>query len=347
MTVLLSSHNGEKYLRQALDSMAGQTFSDWEWILVDNASNDGTAAIMDSYVATFPGRVQVLRNDRKLDLADSLNVGLRRARGRYVARMDDDDLSQPDRLAAQVSAMDQDPELMLVGTLARRLHEDSGVMEDYGSMLHPVRLKIALCWFNPFIHTSIMMRRVAHNGRCVSYPTAYSYAEDYGMWAELARLGRIRILPQRLITYRKRGGGMTGTGRALQLESTQKVSAWYSKVFTAVSSWTDATPEAMREALEEPSMPTALRIAHVREVFRAAGRTLGTTHAEQQAAFRDWAEAFLDQLAWSHLLKVEAIRLACACGGAAGLYVLRRAARRMGVRSVASGRRPFAEEGRP
>lgn len=324
VTVLLSSHNGEKYLRQALDSMAAQTFTDWEWVLVDNASTDGTGSIMDDYAETQSGRIRVVHNPVKLDLADSLNVGLAVARGRYVARMDDDDVAHPERLQRQVGELEADSRLMLLGTQAYRVDEVTGLADDFTWYLDPVRLRLCLCWYNPFMHASVMYRRLNGAGQPVAYPTRYSFAEDYGLWAELVSAGRTKIMKDRLMTYRKRAGSMTGSGRTLQLESSHKVSEWYTRALFKDTPFAQATPDDIRAWIEDVEFPSAERIAVVMQLFAGAGRTLWATRREAQAGFLQWAVPFLDRFKVPALFQPQPLRLLLACGGRAPRYVAHR-----------------------
>lgn len=345
VSVLLSTHNGEAYLRQALDSMAAQTYSNWEWVLVDNASTDATPEIFSSYESRFPGRIRRVRNRDKLDLADSLNRGLELTSGRYVARMDDDDLAHPDRLMIQVREMERDPELVLSGTAAHRLHEASGVVDDLSTPGDPVRLRIELCWHNPFMHASVIFRRILHSNQAAKYPTEFSFAEDYGMWAQLARVGRIKIIPKKLMTYRKRSGGMTGTGRGQQLESTRRVSAWYTREFTAGTPLDQCRPEELREWIEKWAWPDSQRLERVQQVFAAASRSPYVTRRESRKAVMNWAEPFLDHQKWSRLFASRQRRVLKVCGCHAGLYLFRRMAGSMNGSQIRE-RNPNQEESR-
>lgn len=324
VTVLLSSHNGERYLSQALDSMIAQTYTNWEWVLVDNASTDGTAGIMESYRLRWPERVRMLRNREKLDLADSLNRGLEAVRGSYIARMDDDDVAHPDRLKLQAEALNRDPELVMVGTSAYCYHESTGMVGEFMPSLDSVQLRIALCWYNPFMHASVMFRRIDRKGNPVAYPTAYSFSEDYGLWAQLACSGRVGVLEQKLMTYRRRQGGMTGTGRERQLESTRLVSMWYTGELTRGTPLEGCQPEKIRDWVNEPMLPDALRLKRVKQIFDAAARSPFVSPREKSRAFMSWAESFLDRESWRHLLCVDVGRLLRACGRESLRYGLRR-----------------------
>ncbi|MGB8484637.1 MAG: glycosyltransferase family A protein, partial [Xanthobacteraceae bacterium] len=110
VSVIMSVLNGEAFLRPAVESILGQTFRDFEFIVIDNASSDGTAGILDGY---RDDRIVRLRNDDIRTLTQSLNRGLHAARGEYVARLDADDLAASERLGRQVAFLDANPDVVL------------------------------------------------------------------------------------------------------------------------------------------------------------------------------------------------------------------------------------------
>jgi len=314
VTVLLSSHNGEQYLSEALDSMAAQTYGKWEWVLVDNASTDGTAGIMEAYRRRWPDNVRIVHNHSKLDLADSLNRGLEHARGDLIARMDDDDIAHPGRLDRLVRAMEADPALILAGTPATRMDEATGAMDTFMRPCDPVRARIVLCWYNPFIHASVMYRRLAPDGKPVRYPTIYSHAEDYGLWAGLAQAGRVVVLKEPSLTYRKRAGSMTGSRRDLQLASTREVSSWYTRTFTEGTALAGISPERVKSLIEDPGVPDRQRIANVRLLFELAARPSFMRKGEDMRALMDWAAPCLNAGTWGQLMVGDSRRLLLCAG---------------------------------
>src|SRR5437868_2907435 len=121
----MTVYNSEEYLREAIESILGQTFTDFEFIIIDDGSTDRSADIVNSYSDT---RIRFLSNSSNLGLVASLNEGIERARGEYIARMDCDDVSLPERLAKQVTFMDSRPELAASGTWAKEIDEEGNVI---------------------------------------------------------------------------------------------------------------------------------------------------------------------------------------------------------------------------
>lgn len=192
VTVLMPVRNVTRYVGAALESVLEQTWEDLEVLVVDDASTDDT---VDEVVRVADERVRLIRLGRCTgDLGATLNAGLAEARGAYVARMDGDDLSKPERLEAQVEALDGNPELGLVGTWAD-LIDGSGL--PIGASEPPtsdVAIRIQLHYRNAFHHGSVMFRNelVSSLG---GYGLGKTPAEDYDLWTRLARRARVANLP--------------------------------------------------------------------------------------------------------------------------------------------------------
>ena len=201
ITVALSVYNNARYLAQALDSILAQTFADFELVIVDDGSTDGSAAIIDRYAATDP-RIRVIRQANQ-GLVASLNHIIAVARGPYIARMDGDDVALPERFARQVGFLDANPDHGVIGTqiwtIDTRGHHRSAQPVD-----HPLSADViaaALTTASPLCHPSVMMRRDVLEA-AGGYRPAYRHCEDYDLWLRLAERTRIANLPDRLHLYR-------------------------------------------------------------------------------------------------------------------------------------------------
>lgn len=200
VTVLMSVLNGEDYLREAIDSILEQTFTDFEFLIIDNASSDGTATIIASY---DDARICCIRNDEVLTLTQSLNKGLEAARGEYIARLDADDIAFANRLDKQVRHLDVHPDVALVASTATDfgngtpLPGTSGPIppEDHDQLMNELARASILA------HSSIMFRRreVQDIG---GYPADYTYCMDYLLYFRLARRHRLSALPEPLVAIR-------------------------------------------------------------------------------------------------------------------------------------------------
>ena len=195
VTVLMPVYNAERTLREAIDSILSQTFTDFEFLIIDDGSTDSSAEIVRSY--TDP-RIRLLPNERNLKITATLNRGLDIAQGEYIARMDADDISLPERLAKQVAFLDAHPEVGIVGTWAQAFGEA------HFQIPHPTdpeRIRAKLLFDSPLTHPSVMMRRAflkTHNLRYLPL----GHFEDYELWQRSARLFPFANIPEYLLSYR-------------------------------------------------------------------------------------------------------------------------------------------------
>lgn len=175
VSVLMAVYNGEKYLREAVDSILQQTFTDLEFIIVDDGSTDTSFEIIQSY---HDPRIRLLRNEQNLGLSLSLNKGLDQARGEYIARMDCDDISLPERLTKQVALMDSDPKVGVCGTWAKDI-DHTGKAIGERQRLVAERLEYYYWIPSPIIHPSAMIRSIILKN--LRYDCQVE-AEDFDLW---------------------------------------------------------------------------------------------------------------------------------------------------------------------
>lgn len=327
VTVLMATRNGAAHLRQALESMAAQTFGDWEWVIVDDGSTDDTPTILGEYQARLEGRVTVLRHRESCGLTISLNRGLNAARGRFVARMDDDDIAHPRRLERQVTAMARDEDLLVLGASGYRLNAATGLVRPYQQPLDPVRIRLCLCWFNPIMHASVLFRRVAPDGTPLRYDERFGAAQDYDLWTRCSLVGGVDILEEPLITYRETPGGITAERRAEQLEATARIAESYARRVVAGTELAECQPSELRTLVDGQSFPDAERIRRVRILLDAVSRLPGVSRDQCRKALALWAEPFLDGVRFPALFRGNGGRLLRACGRHGVAYLLQRAGR--------------------
>jgi glycosyltransferase involved in cell wall biosynthesis len=205
--VLLPVYNGAPTLPQAIESILRQDDSDFELLIIDDASSDGSAEVIRRYAENDP-RVTPIVHEDNAGLAATLNEGLERARHDLVARMDQDDESLPSRLRVQHAFMRSRPTVVVAGSWVRHM----GATPDHDRVVElphtPREVARVLPRLNCLYHPSVMMRRpevLAAGG----YRGEFKNAEDYELWLRLARRHDLANIPQPLLRYRFSVRGMT------------------------------------------------------------------------------------------------------------------------------------------
>jgi glycosyltransferase involved in cell wall biosynthesis len=201
VSVLLSCYNGARWLEEALESVLQQTFCDFEFIIVDDGSTDRSVQIIESCARRDP-RVVVIRKENT-GLADSLNVGIRRARGQWIARIDADDIAEPTRLAHQVAKAASDVALVFVGAGFHLIDEQGNrtrtysYADDHRTLLEGLR---SAGRFPP--HSSAFYKADAVRS-LGGYRPRVRRAEDLDLWLRLSEIGRLGVAAEPLVRIRK------------------------------------------------------------------------------------------------------------------------------------------------
>ena len=223
VSVVMSVYNGERYLRSAIESILAQTWRNFEFIIVDDGSQDSTGGLLTEYAAA-DSRLVVLANPTNVGYTRALNRGLDIARGRYVARQDADDISLPERLAAQVALLDARPEVGLAGTLAQIIDARGHLrdMDYFPRALDNAAIQRQLLAANCLCHGSVLMRRhiLEKVGR---YDIACEPSEDHDLWLRLGEVSEIVNVEPRLYQYRVHAESVSSRRRREQLTSRAKL----------------------------------------------------------------------------------------------------------------------------
>lgn len=204
ISVIMPAYNAERYIREAIDSILRQTWSDFELIIIDDGSTDSTAAIIAEYT---DNRIRFCPNAQNMGVAATLNRGLELACGAYIARMNADDISLPERFAKQAAYLDAHPDVTVCGT-AIELFCEGSVTGTRFPAAGPEKLKEDLFFSCGIAHPSVMMRRAAIL-ELGGYDPAFNGMEDYELWCRVAEKGKITVLPEILLRYRIHSGQVT------------------------------------------------------------------------------------------------------------------------------------------
>ena len=225
ISVVLCVKNGCPYITQAITSVINQNYKNFELILINDASSDGTLDLIRE-IQSKDDRVVLVNNDKSIGLTKSLNVGLKAAKGIFVARIDHDDLWLKDKLSRQLEAFELDDGILLVATA----YEEEDLFGRWRrTPILPVcvsdkEIRQVLYRFNPFFHSSIMIRRSTLE-QLGGYDESYRYAQDYELWTRVLKCGRAVTLPQVLCIRRMGDGNIS-----LRKERAQRFNALRAKL---------------------------------------------------------------------------------------------------------------------
>jgi len=216
VSVIMPVYNAEKYVGQAIESILNQTLSDFEFIIIDDASTDSSAEIIGSYKDT---RIRFIQNEMNMGYVHGLNRMIDMAQGEFIARQDNDDISHHNRLKLQVDYLVDNPDIGMCGTFARYIGEKSG---KYKVKSTSEDIKALLLFTNPVIHPSVMIRAgVFNNG--LRYDEKLCPSEDYYMWFEISKRYKLANIPQTLLLYRIHKNNVSKEKRPLQIEKFNQI----------------------------------------------------------------------------------------------------------------------------
>lgn len=190
--------NGQKYLSQSINSILSQTFTDFDFLIVDDCSTDSSWDILSAY---SDPRIKLIKNISNLGLAGALNKGLEISQSQYIARMDCDDISHPKRLDKQVAFMESHSDLAVCGTWVKAIGVKKNDIWKY-----PVNhddIHCALLFNSALAHPSVMIRKSIIDKFCIRYDQSLRKSQDYDLWVRLCKSGqKLTNIPEVLLNYR-------------------------------------------------------------------------------------------------------------------------------------------------
>lgn len=218
VSVVMSVYNGAAYLREAMDSILSQTYSNFEFIIINDGSSDGSLAIIQSY---SDERIRLIDNGTNKGLIDSLNAGISVATGKYIARMDADDISLPGRFEKQVAFMETDTAVGVCGCDYTLFSENK---ETYSSAFKTHDEILGWMLFNASVaHPSLMIRASVLKEQRPVFNAEYKHAEDYDLWSRLLFTSRFGAVNEVLFKYREHAGQVTKVYHGEQVTSANRI----------------------------------------------------------------------------------------------------------------------------
>lgn len=213
VSVIMPVYNGEKYLKKAIEGILSQTFKDFELIIINDGSNDKTLEIIKSYADS---RIRLISQENK-GIIYSLNRGIAESRGKYIARMDADDISLPERLEKQREFLENNPEYGIIGSTYFIMNQDGAITGVQPVLLYDEDLKNEIIFQTVFGHGTVMMRK-----NIINWLGGYSdsknslHVEDYELWIRIAQKTKIANLPDILYIWRVNPEGISRSKEATQ-----------------------------------------------------------------------------------------------------------------------------------
>ncbi|MFA5290708.1 MAG: glycosyltransferase [Candidatus Paceibacterota bacterium] len=211
ISVVMSVYNGEPFLREAVDSILAQTFTDFEFIIVDDCSTDDSLKTLRSY---RDPRIKILESSVNQGIPRQVNRGIAEARGKYIARMDSDDISLPDRFQKQYDFLESHPDFGLLGGEIEKIDRAGqfiGISWNFSAPAEEV--PIVLLFTNYFAQPTVMIRRDALPEG--PYREKFIVSSDYDLWTRIADNWQVWNLPETLIKYRDHGGNISSVKQKL------------------------------------------------------------------------------------------------------------------------------------
>lgn len=219
ISVVMTVYNSQKYVSEAIKSVLTQSFEDFEFIIVDDGSTDNTCSIIQSFADE---RIKLIQN--KHDFIGSLNIGMKHAVGKYIARMDADDIMHIDRLKIQYSIMEEYLDVVVCGTWARTFEANSinnSLLSTVSGLVEKPILK--LIQGNILFHSTTILRADFWRKKSLKYKN-YSYTADYKLWSDIAKLGgQFYVENQPLLYSRISDNQVTNKYRDEQIKATELI----------------------------------------------------------------------------------------------------------------------------
>jgi glycosyltransferase involved in cell wall biosynthesis len=202
-------------LREAVESILHQTYGDFEFIIIDDGSTNNSVDYLNSLKDK---RIRLIRNPENVGITKSLNIGLRAAQGRYIARMDGDDVALPNRFQKQVAFMERHPDVIVCGSACKNFGADTRLIPAPKTNIDMETYRISALFRNPGpMHPTAFLNHALLLKHGLQYDESLPYAQDYGLWVEVGKTGRVCMLKDTLLLRRVHKNQVSGMLRKDQI----------------------------------------------------------------------------------------------------------------------------------
>lgn len=239
VSIILPTYNGARYIKRAIDSVIAQTFSDWELLVIDDGSKDDTGNIVKEYT-NKDSRIIYLKNEINLGIQKTLNKGLKEAKGKYIARIDDDDeWIDKDKLKKQIEFLENNKDYVLIGTGVVVVGEEGIELMRYLLPETDIEIRNKILSKNCFVHSSVVFKKdtaLTFGGYDESKDS--KHIEDYDLWLKLGTIGMFANLPICGLKFTQREGSISSIHKLEQFKKNinliKKYKYKYSKYYRSI-----------------------------------------------------------------------------------------------------------------
>ena len=220
VTVLMPVYNGEKYLAESIESVLNQTYTNYEFLILNDGSTDNSINIINTF---YDDRINLVTNSHNLGLTATLNKGINIAKGRYIARLDQDDISNKTRVELQVEYLINNPDIVLVGTNCEYIDSKNTINGKWTTATTHFDIINSFYKQNPFAHSSVMFnkKKVINVG---GYPKNYIYAQDLALWIRICSKYRVANLNENVTQIRIHDQQVTFDNNLQQIKIAEELS---------------------------------------------------------------------------------------------------------------------------
>lgn len=222
ISVVMSAYNSERFISEAIESILDQTFTDFEFIIIDDGSTDNTLEIINNY-SNQDDRIRIVINENNIGLAKSLNKGIALAKGKYIARMDADDVSMSNRLQEQLAYLEDHQEITALGSNVIITSHIGEIKTKTNNLLRPVQIKWATFFGNHAVHPTLMVRSCIFLNDDIHYNEDLETTQDYDLWVQITSNYQLANLQDHLVNVRVIPSGISQTFPNIQKKNNLKI----------------------------------------------------------------------------------------------------------------------------
>lgn len=293
VSVVMAVYNERPYLKKAIQSVLDQTFGDFEFVIVNDGSTDGTKKVLNRFEQS-DDRIRLVHQENR-GLVASLNRGISMAQGKYIARMDGDDINLPERFERQVNFLDMNPEVGIVGTQIEKIDADGDVREDWERSFptDPEVVSWRLLFYTCLCHASMMARRSVLED-LGGYAEWATHIEDYELFTRAVLKTRLTNLKDTLFKRRWHGDSVTVNRQIEQIQRAAEVADALHRAILDISPkkrnakflvWMET--RGIKKAIRETAVEDFASVhEHLRSLYRACARQFFTDESNTQAQRR-------------------------------------------------------------